>query len=102
MPVPAPVTISTLTSPSEPTLFGVIGGEHDEWFAVGADVTPTHSGRGERHHHRTAGVEANDAAFTPNRLQLTVNDVVGGGLDGHAAILDACADVVRHRVADPE
>src|SRR5678815_3107879 len=94
MPVPAPVTMATL--------FVFIGCEHDGWFSVGADVAAAHSGRVERHHHITARVESDDAPFSANRLQHTLNDVVSSRLDARVPVLDPRADVMRDGVADPE
>ena len=51
--------------------------------------------------HTTVAIETDDAAFSARFLQL-LYDLVGGGLHAHALVLDACADVVRHGVADEE
>src|SRR4029453_8165092 len=94
MPVPAPVTMATL--------FVFIGGEHDRWFSVGADVAAAHAARVERHHDVAVRIETDDATFSANRLQHTLNDIVGSGLNRHTAVLDSRADVVCDGVADPE
>src|SRR6185503_10708419 len=110
MPVPAPVTMATLagsvppasgTGP-EPALLSIVFGEHDRRLAVLPHVPSTHARRVERHHHVAVRVEAYHAAFAANRLQFSLDDGVGRGLDRHVGVLDARADVVRDGVADPE
>src|SRR5215470_403247 len=102
MPVPAPVTMATLAGPappvsssaSDPPLLAVIGCEHDGWFSVRADVTARHAARVERHRDVAVCVEANDAAFTADRLQRVLDERVRRSLDQHVPVLHPRTDLV--------
>src|SRR5258705_5443378 len=101
MPLPAPVTMAILPGPP-PALLSIIYGEHDSRLAVCADIPSTHPARIERHHQVAVRIEADHATLAANRLQLLLDDRIGGRLDRHVPVLHPRADIMRDGIANPE